>query len=250
MIGYHSIFTDEVSSDFDMYKRTKIAKLWNFKDSMSEAHHDDQNDPQPTEWNLEDGYLNDREEIQPIRALKMQHLKIGTSSVANETLCEGRTKIFKIILHLPNEVPQLSYEAIDYRIGKDQVILISAEVIKYEDSLKDFPPETRGCYFDGERKLQFFKSYTKSNCEYECFSNYSYLMCGCVKFSMVHNDKMNVCTVERGCLENFIYKFPRSYYENPENKRRYPHYPCGCLPSCTEIKYQVIKQIDNEDDHR
>ncbi|XP_070505954.1 pickpocket protein 28-like [Chironomus tepperi] len=249
MIGHQSIFNDDISSDFDIYKRTKVTKSWTFDDTMNEAHHDDKNDPQPSTWSPETGYISNQENIQPIRALKMQKLVVDTNHFQNKTLCEGREKSFKIILHLPNEIPQISYDAIDYPIGKEKVILISAEVSHNEDSLKEFPPETRGCYFDGEKHLMFFKAYTKGNCEYECMSNLTYKKCGCAMFSMVRTDEMKVCDAHCGCDMNIIFSFPRNYYEDPENKKKYPHYPCGCLPSCTEIKYKVIKHIEKDNDH-
>ncbi|CAG9810956.1 unnamed protein product [Chironomus riparius] len=248
MIGHQSIFKEVISSNFDIYKRTKITKSWTFEDTMNESHHDDINDPQPSIWSLETGYLSDFDNVQPVRALKMQMLTVQTNSLMNQTLCEGRENIFKIILHLPNEVPQLSFDAVDYPIGKEEVVLVSAEVIHNEDSLRVFPPETRGCYFDGEKHLRFFKSYTEANCEYECLINLTYKICGCVKFWMVRTDKMTVCKVLRGCTEDVVVNFPRSYYKDPENKKRYPHYPCGCLPSCTKIKYKVLKHIQNDND--
>ena len=250
MIGYQSIFNEDVSADFDIYKRTKVTKSWTFADSINDAHHDDKNDPQPAKWSPETGYLDDSDNVQPVRALKMQELQVETNSIINQTLCEGREKNFKIILHLPNELPQITYDAIDFPIGKEMVILISAEVIHNEDTLRTFPPETRGCYFDGEKKLKFFKSYTKGNCEYECISNFTLKSCGCVKFSMPRSRKMKVCEVLSGCEETVMLNFPRSYYDDPENKKNFPNYPCGCLPSCTEIKYKMIKQIGMDNDHK
>lgn len=111
-----------------------------------------------------------------------------------------------------------------------------------EDSLRVFQPETRGCYFDGEKQLRFFKAYTKANCEYECMSNFTFNSCQCTKFQMVRTDKMPLCDVVLGCNADLVYSFPRNYYEKPENRKKHPHYPCGCLPSCTEIKYKVTKE--------
>ena len=195
-------------------------------------------------WSLESGYSIDDEHMQPARALKMQTLMILTKDISDQKLCKDREKSFKLILHLPNELPRTSYEAIDIPLGKEQTVMISAKMIKFEDSLRDFPPETRGCYFDGEKQLRFFKSYTKANCEFECLSNFTYQVCGCNKFSMQRTKDMKTCQLnDTGCFLHTSEKFPRSYYEDSENKRNHPHYPCSCLPSCTEIKYSVVKEL-------
>jgi len=242
MLGHDSVFNQGTSSDFDTFKRTRIAKSWDPEQLMNESRHEDDNEP--STWSLESGYLSDDEFIQPTRANKKQTFFIGIVNGINESFCEEREfpKNYKMFLHLPNELPQISYETIDIPLGTDDHILISADVMHYEDSLKNFAPEKRGCYYEGEKPLKIFKSYTKANCEYECMTNFAYSTCGCIKFSMPRTKDMKVCgCAQNNCAEAIAETFPRSYYENAENKKKFPDYPCGCLPSCTEIKYKTIK---------
>lgn len=52
----------------------------------------------------------------------------------------------------------------------------------------------RACYFDGERKLRFFKLYTQTNCFHECKSNYSAELCKCVHVGMPRDKKTDICS--------------------------------------------------------
>jgi Amiloride-sensitive sodium channel len=45
----------------------------------------------------------------------------------------------------------------------------------------------RQCYFEGEKSLKYFKIYSKSSCDQECFSNASLSTCGCVPFYLISN---------------------------------------------------------------
>ena len=44
------------------------------------------------------------------------------------------------------------------------------EIQKSDDFFKDFDLNDRNCYFEGERKLKYFKIYTQRNCQNECYS--------------------------------------------------------------------------------
>lgn len=59
-------------------------------------------------------------------------------------------------------------------------------------------PNRRQCYFDDERDLRYFKSYSQSNCQTECLANYTMARCGCVKFWMPS---------ESSGLSLIVYKF-------------------------------------------
>jgi len=244
MLGHDSVFNQEISSDFDTFKRTKIGISWNL-DELNDTRYG--NDIEPQTWSLETGYINDDEHIQPVRASKSTTFLLKTKSTHDKSLCPERDRNYKMILHLPNELPQITYEAIDIPLGQEQSVLISAEITGTEESMWDLSPKSRGCYFEGEKPLKFFKTYTKANCEYECMTNLVYSTCECVKFSMPRTKDMKVCKyLNYGCVNNMVKIFPKSYYKDRENKKNFPDYPCGCLPSCTEIKYKVVK-VDKKD---
>lgn len=148
--------------------------------------------PNATNWNLEDGYDDKNAngvETHPFRVFGAG-AKAGLSASLKlpgenlEYFCSGPVQGFKILLHNPGEVPQLSKQY--FRVPLQQEVLISVKpnVISTSEGLRYYAPNRRQCFFDSERQLRFFKIYTQQNCELECLSNFTKQECGCVKFSM------------------------------------------------------------------
>jgi Amiloride-sensitive sodium channel len=77
-----------------------------------------------------------------------------------------------LTLHSPDDLP-ISFED-DYqtslKFGSATDILITPKLTQTDDNLRYLSPSERQCYFEGERRLKFFKIYTQSNCELECLS--------------------------------------------------------------------------------
>lgn len=77
-----------------------------------------------------------------------------------------------ISIHSPDDLPtnfdgtQFSY----LYYGSATEVLITPKVIETDENLRSHSPQARQCYFEGERKLKFFKIYTQRNCEFECLS--------------------------------------------------------------------------------
>ena len=139
------------------------------------------------------------------------------------------------IIHANDEIP-LKFEIIDiceYQFGTTMDVIISPSVINTENNLRSFSPERRHCYFDDERKLRFYKKYSKNNCEMECLSNHTYRICGCISYDIIRDKSTKVCSLnEIDCVFKAEYevKFEPSS-EVIEN--------CNCLPKCSSIQYNV-----------
>lgn len=101
-----------------------------------------------------------------------------------EYICRGPVQGFKLHLHSPGEVPQVSRSYIRIPLLEEVLVAVKPNVINTMDSLRDHKSENRQCYFADENFLQYFRVYTQSNCELELLANYTLEMCGCVKFSM------------------------------------------------------------------
>jgi Amiloride-sensitive sodium channel len=83
---------------------------------------------------------------------------------------ECRSSILTI--HSPDDLPTSfddDYQTI-LKFGTAMEILITPKLTQTDDSLRSLSPSERQCYFEGERRLKFFKVYTQSNCEFECLS--------------------------------------------------------------------------------
>jgi acid-sensing ion channel, other len=97
---------------------------------------------------------------------------------------------------------------------------IILKTFRAEDSLRSFKPQLRNCYFEGEKVLKYFKTYTKALCEFECNANYTLEKCGCVKFSMPRGKDTPICTMDDfSCAESL------------------PQVQCDCLSPCYDLRY-------------
>lgn len=150
------------------------------------------NNSKAEHWNLEEGY-NRKIEVDPetypyrvfgagarlglfaLLRLYEQHL---------EYLCRGPVQGFKITLHTPGEVPQVSKHYFRVPYLQEVLVAVRPNMITTSDGLRHYEPNRRQCFFDSERYLRFFNVYTQRNCELECLSNFTKIECGCVKFSM------------------------------------------------------------------
>lgn len=250
MQGYHTIFNSNISADFDVYKRKNITKSWD-PIAKAEFHDDDADEIEPLQWTTEDGYSTNEDWTQPLRSSGMQYLttsaKVESKQLPN--FCDDNYKSYRIILHLPNEVPTFSNVHSIFMLGKLKLMRIHASLSKIDDNLRNFPPEQRKCYYKDERQLKYFKSYTKLNCEHECMADFTLKTCGCVSFSMPRADGMKVCQFkDNGCYSNIYYQWSKSYYEDLENVRKYPDFPCNCWPTCTKIKYSIVNDFHMDPD--
>lgn len=165
-------------------------------------------------------------------------LKISTENLVDNFngMCTEKDG-FKVMLHSPHTYPQMSTHYID--IPADELIMIAIKpvVITTSENLRKYNPKIRHCYFDNEKNLQFFRQYSQSNCEYECFIQRLMMACKCVAFYMPHVNNTRICqsSEEKLCHCEF-----RDNYGQLKD--------CDCLPSCNSITYDTeITSSKNED---
>lgn len=99
-------------------------------------------------------------------------------------LCNGGSQGFKFMFSQPGE--SLHKLKRYYQVAFDQTTLFTVrpKLTIASHSIRKYKPETRGCYFNSERPLRFFKQYMQRSCEMECLTNFTLAQCGCVSFSM------------------------------------------------------------------
>lgn len=221
MIGLKDVFTDENV----LYDKAEISS------SSFRAHN----------WTLQDGYSTNDIEVYPRRALASGRrgsleFDINVSKKDIDYLCSDGNEGFKFMLHVPGAIPSVARQFFKVSLGQKTVINIKPRMITTSKNLEKIHPSRRHCYFDGEKKLRFFKIYTQSNCELECLANYTLKHCGCVKYFMVRDNQTEICNLSRwDCVEE-----SRSEYSmHLENVWTYNNdgNSCNCLPPCTSIFY-------------
>jgi acid-sensing ion channel, other len=140
------------------------------------------------------------------------------------------------LVHSPFELPG-SYdlnEMIEFSYHYDLEVLITPEVIRTDADLKSHDPEKRGCYFEGEKKLKYFKVYTKRNCEFECLAEnlYNNPKLNCTPYYMVRSDSMERCDYRHGMLVGIqTFRILRNITKTAKK--------CVCLDKCDSIRYKI-----------
>lgn len=142
-------------------------------------------------------------------------------------------------VHAPDFVPTFidynDFRQIVYGMTLD--VIISPEITRTEENLRKLNPSARECYFEGERKLKFFKTYSLANCEEECFSKMIFEHCDCVPFNKPRVENMAICLMgsNRGSCEAFI----KSQLDINSTLNFSTRQNCSCLPTCNSVKYNV-----------
>jgi amiloride-sensitive sodium channel len=236
MQGFGTLFNaDVISKDFHSYKRENIDRSPSLDHKYSNETIDDNSEV--ARWSLEKGFSVDHElDEVPVSAERNHHIHVLATLDYNNSfnLCRGQ-KSFGYWLHLPNEIPTPFHHEHQISVNEMQAIVLTARMYKADDSLRSHSPETRGCYFEGERRLRYFRSYTKAHCEFECLTNFTLESCGCVSFAMPRDQSIEVCDDARArCYLNAFVSFP--------NQSALSNFivPCGCLRSCSDIKYEIV----------
>lgn len=79
------------------------------------------------------------------------------------------------------------------------------------------------------------RTYTQQNCELECLTNFTFAVCGCVKFSMPHDDTTPICGIAKANCYNSAENDLLESTDAMELFRTVRS--CNCLPACTSISY-------------
>lgn len=145
-----------------------------------------------------------------------------------ENACEKRTHL--IMPHLPNELP---FDAFRLPYGDMMTIDVRVKSFRADESVNKISVEQRECYFEDEKKLKYFKSYTRKNCFTECIANITLHRCGCAKIDMVRDKNTKVCNfTELVCASNI-----RKYLREEDYSE------CACLSSCNDLKYSFDTKL-------
>ena len=90
---------------------------------------------------------------------------------------------FDVFVGQPAEFPMMKERSLKVQPGREHFIDLSAVVVSTKD-IKDITPEARNCFFADEGDLEFYKSYTFSNCKLECAIKNSEAVFNCVPWHL------------------------------------------------------------------
>lgn len=146
---------------------------------------------------------------------------LQTNSSDLDHICTGPVQGYRLKVHSPDEFPVMTsgYQ----RIPLSKELLVN---VKPAMSIK-----TDDCHSTLTLPLKTFNTYTQSNCLAECTSTYVQSKCGCVKFSMTHDNETQICSQQKtSCIAEALEKFSTVHkFES--------NFPCSCKPSCEELTF-------------
>lgn len=217
LLDYAELFNENVlHEDFDSFRHNKSSS-----------------------WQLDEGYANDDLNAYPYPAISQHYdslrIILKTTDVDMDYICKGSYQGFKVFFHLPGDVPSITGKHLFVPIKRDVTVSMTAHMTKISEDLRSYTPNQRKCYLTNEKSLKFFKSYTKNACNLECLANFTMKSCGCVKFSMPRTNSTRICDYSQiNCTVQAQRDMMLSY-----NMQKPAELQCGCLPSCTEINYEM-----------
>ncbi|XP_022181306.1 pickpocket protein 28-like isoform X2 [Myzus persicae] len=152
-------------------------------------------------------------------------MKLELHSEDMNKQCAQGLDVFYILIHSPAEWPDRSHPTLLASVNMISTISIKPYVVTTAEELIPWDPQIRHCYFQNERKLKFFKVYTKNNCILECRSFNILAQCGCVPFYYLRTKNTPVCGPA---------KMPCWVTASQTSSDA-----CDCLPGCTEFFFKT-----------
>ncbi|XP_045472092.1 pickpocket protein 28-like isoform X1 [Harmonia axyridis] len=189
------------------------------------------------DWNPEDGFpdkISDaRSDYIPRRPLGSgQHLGLSIilDTQVDNYYCSSTNSVgFKIVLANPLETPKTADFGFLLSPGVEARYMINPVIREATHSLRSVSIEKRQCYFSNERKLQYYRSYTSTNCYQECQSNYTLRMCGCIPYFLPQSRGKRICGKRDENCAKKAQEDTNIVYGRTKN--------CDCLPACAEVSF-------------
>ncbi|XP_055304311.1 pickpocket protein 28-like [Sitodiplosis mosellana] len=189
-------------------------------------------------WSLDSGYKSKSDvNDYPIRMHNAGpsaafSILLSTFTENLEYRCRGFDQGFKVVLSVPGEALKLSRNFLRVPTSADTFIKITPKLTTFSEGILKYTPAQRQCFHSDERRLRFYKIYTKSSCEVECLANFTNIECGCVKFSMPRDKHTKMC----GGASVKCYRIAEKRLATTAQSFRDQ---CNCLPTCTSIEYKA-----------
>lgn len=141
-------------------------------------------------------------------------------------------------VHSPAEPPTtLTGDIFEISGGTHLEVLIKPSVIRSDENLKTLLPSERKCFFEGEQKLPFFKTYSRKNCETSQYSSSFSEVCECVPFDFPRNSNTKVCGISDQDF-NCFFMFESSFKDSrPEDHLGFLENTC--LSPCNSVSYEI-----------
>jgi amiloride-sensitive sodium channel len=204
-----------------------------FTDKMHKDFYHTLDNPE-LQWDLSNGYANTSNDY-PHRMSNGKYKTFDAILLQDQGNvdkdCSSFRRGYEVYWHLPNEMLTQWHSSVNINnINKDNQIYLRTKSFKMSSELQKYNVKYRQCYFDGEKKLKYFKIYTEKNCKFECLSNFTLSKHGCVRYYMPRDSLTQICTTK--VLDDEISS--EIEFEDASDTNH-----CDCYPPCNNIQYEL-----------
>ncbi|XP_055914189.1 pickpocket protein 11-like [Eupeodes corollae] len=124
-----------------------------------------------------------------------------------------------------------------FGIQQEAYVAVKTTVMIGTTYLRNMPLWKRGCIFDAEYKLKYFREYSYWNCLAECFSGRLLEHCGCVTHNMVQPDGVPMCDLKKF---NCVLHENDAFQKLVEDADILGSKICNCMAECSYFKYHTV----------
>ncbi|XP_026736722.1 pickpocket protein 28-like [Trichoplusia ni] len=207
--------------------------------------------PAALEWGLDIGYpkvFPPDLTMKPLRVMASGEsnglgVELFLNNSEHQYACEGNSLGFTILIASPTDHV---YTSTVLRLPMDRMTTIEVTPLTYktDSSLRALSPYKRQCFFQNEKRLQYYEFYTDSNCKHDLWVQEARNKCNCVLFHWPRQYISEpICTtkVDFNCISSVKAKVEEqliyAYYAESEDERGTQHESKSCHPSCNDVIY-------------
>ncbi|XP_013191452.2 pickpocket protein 28-like [Amyelois transitella] len=202
-------------------------------------------------WNLDGGYpvnYPSDPNIYPYRVMLAGEafgldVELFLNKSEHQFACDGNSLGFTVLIRSPTNH---AYTSTVLRIPMDKMTTVEVSPITYKTDvgLRVLDPERRQCYFQNERKLEYFQFYTETNCKMDIFIRESVLQCNCSLFNWPRKaleDPICSTIADYECIDKVKGIVTKqqifAYYDDCEEGKVSHSSSNSCHPSCNDVIY-------------
>ncbi|XP_039442692.1 pickpocket protein 28-like isoform X1 [Culex pipiens pallens] len=233
-------FTFNMIGNNELLRKEELDSRYAFNSETRESH-----------WDLDTGYRQGG--VFPFRVVAGDYnegLKVMllAKKVDMDYFCGDKFQGFRVLLHMPNEYPQLSSQFFRIPLNQELIVTVTPRVMSTDNHAMLYSADKRNCYHGTERYLRFFRIYNRRNCEVECLTNITLQLCSCVRFWMPRPVGAPLCGLrDNPCAEKAMSNMIKAEAAKVKGESVENAAFCNCMPSCTHVEYQTqISQADWE----
>ncbi|KAF5296274.1 hypothetical protein FQR65_LT10269 [Abscondita terminalis] len=140
-----------------------------------------------------------------------------------------------MILHNPSEIPQIEELGFMLPVGFELGVAFKPIIYDASPDIRSIDLQKRMCYFNDERFLKYYRTYSNANCKMECLVNKTIEQCGCVPYHYPKSDETRICHHVNDLCSMRVKDSMEALLSETDEKDF-----CDCLPSCFRLDFEKV----------